>query len=111
MANNQPVQSATPVSIEQIIEDLRLQRHACIKELLQDSNLMSFLEAQYDVFQISSVRREFLKRDLLELKDSSLDRVHYASLIKDIKENGSVELQQHPLFLSELREIFKKYYF
>ena len=111
MANNQPVQSATPVSIEQIIEDLRSQRHARIQELLKDSNLMSFLEEHYDVFQISSVRREFLKRDLTELKDSSLDLVQYASLIKDIKENGATGLQKHPLFLQELNGIFKKYGF
>lgn len=111
MANNQPVQSTTPVSIEQIIDNLQVQRHHRIKELLKDSNLMAFLEAQYDVFQISSVRKEFLKRDLTELKDSPLDRAHYASLIRDIKDNGPTELQDHPLFLSELRSIFKKYYF
>ncbi len=72
---------------------------------------MAFLETQYDVFQISSVRKEFLKRDLTELKDSPLDRVHYASLIKDIKENGKVTLDNQPLFIEELKGIFRKYYF
>jgi hypothetical protein len=111
MQQNHSVEPALKVSIDQSIETIRAHRDEHLKELLNDSTLMNFLEAQYDVFQISSVRREFLKRDLTDLKNTSLDLVHYAALIRDMKEGTSTTIAEHPLFLEELRNIFKKYGF
>ncbi len=110
MQQNQSVQS-TNTSIEHIITDIRAHRDSVIQKLFHEPDLMAFLEDRYGVFQISSVRKEFLKRDLTELKNSSVDLVHYASLIKEVKENGNVAWQEHFLFLAELDILFKKYGF
>jgi len=111
MQQNPSVEPALKISIDQSIETVRVHRDECLKELLNDSKLMDFLEAQYDVFQISNVRKEFLKRDLTELQNTSLDLVHYAALIRDMKEGTAVNVVGHPLLLEELRNIFKKYGF
>lgn len=111
MQQNPLVEPALKLSIDQSIETIRSHRDNHLKELLNDSKLMNFLEAQYDVFQISNVRKEFLKRDLTDLKNTSLDLVHYAALIRDMKDGTGVNVVDHPLFLEELRNIFKKYSF
>lgn len=111
MDHNPPVEPTLKVSIDQHIDTIRAHRDACLKELLNDSRLMDFLEAHYDVFQISNARKEFLKRDLVDLKNTSLDLVHYAALIRDIKAGTTVAVAGHPLFLGELHAIFKKYGF
>lgn len=111
MQQNPLVEPALKVSIDQSIETIRVHRDKWLKELLNDAKLMDFLEAQYDVFQISGVRKEFLKRDLTDLKNASLDLVHYAALIRDMKDGTTATVEGHPLFLEELRNIFKKYGF
>lgn len=103
--------SALQNSVDQCIESIRAHRDEHLKDLLNDSGLMNFLEAQYDVFQISNVRKEFLKRDLQDLKNTPLDLVHYASLIRDLKDGTATSLSEHPLFREELRHIFQKYSF
>lgn len=109
MQQNHSAEPALKISIDQRIETIRAHRDERLKQLLNDSRLMDFLEAQYDVFQISSVRKEFLKRDLTDLKNTPLDLVHYAALIRDADETAAIA--DHPLFLEELRNIFKKYSF
>lgn len=111
MQQNPSIEPALKISIDQSIETVRVHRDECLKELLNDSKLMDFLQAQYDVFQISNVRKEFLKRDLIELQNTSLDLVHYAALIRDMKDGTAATVTGHPLFLAELHNIFKKYGF
>ena len=111
MQQNHSVEPALKISIDQRIETIRAHRDERLKELLNDTRLMDFLEAQYDIFQISSVRKEFLKRDLIDLKNTPLDLVHYAALIRDMKDGTAAPVADHPLFLEELRNIFKKYSF
>jgi hypothetical protein len=51
-----------------------------------------------------------MKRDLQELKSSPLDLVHYSSLINEIKKTGDSGIaEKSPLFVEELKQIFKKY--
>lgn len=100
-------------STEKIILYLKTLRDNRLKELLSaDDALMDFLEEQYNTLAISAVKREFIKRDLAELKSTSLDLVHYSSLIKEIKEHPEFQdAESHPLFIQELKAIFKKYGF
>jgi len=103
------VGSETPdVSIEAIIENVRAIRDGLITRLLKDDELRHFLETHYNIFAMSTIRVEFLKRDLRELKGTSLDLVHYSSLIKYVKEARVEVSPDHPLFLAELRGIFEK---
>ncbi len=111
MAKNLSAKEASKISTELVIEMLRSIRDSTINTLLKnDDSLMSFLEEHYNTIAISPVKQEFLKRDLNELKNSTLDLVHYSSLIKEIKETGNlVSREGHPLFHYELRIIFQKY--
>lgn len=113
MEKSQPSKQISKVSTEFIIESLRSIRDSKINELLKtDDALMAFLEEHYNTLAISPIKREFLKRDLIELKDTSLDLVHYASLIKEVKEIGNLLLiEGHPLFNLELKAIFERHGF
>ena len=111
MEKKYSVQESSPqISIEKIILKIRTTRDRQISELIKDSFLMSFLEEHYETFAISAVKKEFLKRDLKELQNSSLDLAHYSSLIKQMKESlVEIELTNHPLVLQEFKRLFEKY--
>jgi hypothetical protein len=113
MEKSSPTKESSKISTEIVIDDLRSIRDNLINELLKnDDSLMSYLEAHYNTIAISSLKKEFLKRDLTELRNSSLDLVHYASLIKEIKDTANlIASDLHPLFQNELKVIFQKYGF
>jgi hypothetical protein len=113
MEKSSPTKESSKISTEIVIEDLRSIRDNHINELLKnDDSLMLYLEVHYNTIAISSLKKEFLKRDLTELRNSSLDLVHYASLIKELKETGNlISSELHPLFQNELKSIFQKYGF
>ena len=113
MEKSPTAKESSKTSTEFIIKNLRSIRDNKINDLPKtDDLLMSFLEKHYTTFAISSVKREFLKRDLIELKSTSLDLVHYSSIIKEIMETGNLLLiEEHPLFILELKTIFQRYGF
>jgi len=97
------------VSIELAIQHVKAVRDRVLSRLQQDSELQRFLEEQFEIFGLSAVRTEFLKRDLRELRDTSLDLVHYSSLLKQLKENRALTVDEsHSLILMELKKIFEK---
>lgn len=102
--------SAT-LSTESIITYLHSLRNQRLQELTRhDDALMDLLEELYNTVAISPVKREFMKRDLQELRSTSLDLVHYSSLITEIKKTGDSSLaESSTLFIDELKQIFKKY--
>jgi hypothetical protein len=102
--------SAT-LSTESIITYLHSVRNKRLLELSRhDDALMDLLEELYNTVAISPVKREFMKRDLQELRSSSLDLVHYSSLITEVKRTGNPEIaESSPLFIDEMKQIFKKY--
>ena len=102
--------SAT-LSTESIIIYLLTLRNKRLLELSRhDDALMDLLEDLYNTVAISAVKREFMKRDLQELRSSSLDLVHYSSLITEIKKGSdAVVAEKSPVFIDELKQIFKKY--
>src|SRR5688572_30627328 len=102
--------SAT-LSTESIIVYLHTLRNQRLQELARhDDALMDLLEELYNTVAISAVKREFMKRDLQELRSSSLDLVHYSSLISEIKKTGDSGIaEKSPLFIDELKQVFKKY--
>ncbi len=105
-----PVEKVIEGSMDQIIASIRRHRDRQIDELVKESNLMTFLEHYYDSVFISKVKKEFLLKDLIELKKSSLDLSHYSSLIKQMKDTTTFTVNpSHKTFLSELQNIFQKY--
>lgn len=102
--------SAT-LSTESIIAYIRSLRDQRLQELSRhDDALLDVLEELYNTIAISAVKREFMKRDLLELRGTSLDLVHYATLITEIKKTGDTGIAEtSSLFVDEMKQIFKKY--
>jgi hypothetical protein len=110
MENKITSEQVGEVSMEQIIVAIRSARDLQIEELIKDPVLMSFLEHYYDMFVISPVKKAFLIKDLTELKHSALNLVHYSSLITQMKELKTREVNaSHKLFLIELKALFEKY--
>ena len=110
METNHPVDKIEEISIDQIISSVREIRNQQIEELKKEPTLMAFLEHYYDTLMISDVKKQFLLKDLSELKNSPLDLSHYSSLITHMKEaKTSTIAGNHKLFLSELQKIFQKY--
>jgi hypothetical protein len=110
MEVNRPVENIGEVSVDQIITSIRDSRDRQIEELKKESVLMAFLEHYYDTLVISDVKKQFLLKDLNELRNSALDLSHYSSLITQMKDKKAATIDSsHKLFLSELKNIFEKY--
>lgn len=103
--------SFTTWNTDRIIEDIQTRRIALIKGLLIDQQLETYLVEVYEGQKISQVKSEFLKRDLKQLSESSLDLVHYAMLIRKAKESEGwpnppvIEEFVH----AEIRQVVLKY--
>jgi hypothetical protein len=107
MTNNSS--ESTLNSTEQVITAIRKIRDTQIKALLDDATLLTFAETHFSTIALSPIKTEFLKRDLKELTDSSLDLVHYSALVRESKDQGLTISGNHPLFLIEIFTIFAKY--
>lgn len=96
-------------SIPEAIEIIRLARQHYIEKITSTEGLDLFLENHFQTFGISNTKREFLLRDLRELSKSSLDLVHYASLIQAYKVQPQPSPENEPFILREVEVIFNKY--
>ena len=98
------------LSTERIIDLVREVRNGLVRDFMQDDNLKSYFQEQYNK-ELSQIKLEFLKRDLKELILSPVDLPHYAQLIKQMQElsTASITASNHELFYKELEAIFKKY--
>lgn len=107
-----PTESVKEVklSIEKIIDLVRQVRNDLIHYFLIDDNLKTYFSTQYHK-ELSQLKAEFLKRDLKELLQSSVDLSHYAILIKQMQESSVTSLpdKDRKLFYKELELIFNKY--
>ena len=108
MDTNLPEEKTTAISMDQIIAAIRSTRDQQIDELMKDPVLMAFLEHYYNTIAISDIKKEFLRRDLIELKKSPLDLSYYSSLITKMKESNTSKVDNHKLFLAELKTLLQK---
>lgn len=97
------------VSTEQVIASIKSYRDRLISSLCQETNLLKYLEENFNTVAISKVKLEFLIRDLAELKHSSLDLAHYSSQIKKMKESDSVNIDNPKLIMAEIDQVIRKY--
>ena len=98
------------LSIDRVIELIRITRNELITEFLHDDRLAIRFKGKYGK-TLSNVKREFVKRELKELLNSPVDLVHYAGLINHAKTTGSFSLVEHnaEFFHSEIDRILVKY--
>jgi hypothetical protein len=106
------IKDSIVLSVEKIIDIIRLIRNDLVKEYLQDEQLLSYYREKFNK-ELTNVKKEFLKRDLKELLIAPVDLVHYSKLITQLKETNSASLSEknNTLFYEELDRIFKKYSF
>lgn len=110
MDHTQPTELLGSITIDSIVKSISQTRDSFVKDLLNEPSLKKFIEQQFNNASHNAIKLEFLKRDLLELKNSSLDLVHYAALIKHMKEmNTNLVYADHFLIQKEVRSIFRKY--
>jgi hypothetical protein len=102
--------SVTPLSVEKIIDLIRSVRNDLVKDFLKDEVLNEFYQAKFNK-PLSTVKREFFKRDLRELLIAPVDLVHYAKLINYIKETGTSSLVQKnsEYFYNDIDRVISKY--
>ena len=97
------------LSMESIIDNVRTHRNELIKDLLKDGKIQSYFQSTHQK-DISSVRIEFIRRELKTLSATPVDLIHYAALIKNIRKNNSFEaIADDQIFYDELELIFRRY--
>jgi hypothetical protein len=102
--------SAAALSVEKIIDLIRSVRNDLVKDFLNDELLNKYYQEKFGK-PLSSVKREFFKRDLRELLIAPVDLVHYAKLITHIKETGTASLasKNSEFFYNDLDRVLSKY--
>lgn len=104
MTSNPKAVSNVVVTTASIIDKITEARDSYITEFL------TAIQRGKKLQSLSKIRVEFLKRDLIEIKCASLDLVHYASLIKHLKEVNSQDVdRQHLLIRDEIFSVVRKY--
>ncbi len=110
MDNREPLKDSIGLSVDKIIDLIRIHRNAIITGFLIDENLLDYFKNQYDL-KLSPRKKEFLKKDLKHLLISPVDLVHYSGLIKEMHESAksSLDAKSEEFIYLELQIIFKKY--
>jgi hypothetical protein len=108
----EPARDSIALSVEKIIDLIRSVRNELIKEYLKDEHLISYFREQFNK-ELTTVKKEFLKRELKELLIAPVDLVHYAGLINQMRETNTASITEknNELFYKELDLIVKKYAF
>jgi hypothetical protein len=96
---------------ERIIDLIRKLRNDLIKDFLDERHLKEYLDSQFRVRDLSTIKIEFIKRDLKELLIAPVNLNHYEPVISEIKTNDSAALTENneQLFYKEVETIFKRY--
>lgn len=107
-----PSKDSITLPVDKIVDIVRGLRNTIIKGLLIDETLELYFKNQFNK-ELSNIKKQFLKRDLSELLISPVDLVHYAGLIKEIRESNSasIALRNEELFYEEVNRLFAKYSF
>lgn len=98
-------------STDRIIEDIQERRVVLTKDLLKDDLLSTYLNTMYEGQKLSSVKSEFLKRDIKTLSEAPIDLVHYSMLILKAKESDlwpNIAIIEEFIH-AEIRQVILKY--
>ena len=105
------VNVTTPWTDENIIDLVRKVRNDLIKDFLDERFLKDYIANKYGVKELTSVKIEFIKRDLKEFLIAPVNTEHYRTVVDQIRETNSASLSEgnDELFYSEVDQILKKY--
>ncbi|MEJ1242436.1 hypothetical protein WBG78_30080 [Chryseolinea sp. T2] len=95
------------------VELIRKLRDDLVKDFLDERYLKEFIFENYNVRELPNVKLEFLRKELKELLQSSLDVQHYEPILSFLRETGSATLAdgQDELFFNDIEKILKRYIF
>ena len=98
------------VSVDYRIDLIRKFRNELAIYFLEEKNLQFYFKEHFKL-KLNTIRIEFIKKELYELLHSSVDLVHYATLLIEMKQAGTASLagKNEDLFYDELNVIFRKY--
>lgn len=96
---------------ESITDLIRKLRNDLIKDFLDERNLIAYFAEQYNRKEITTVKIQFMKKDLKELLIAPVDLRHYASLVEQIRlsDSASITEKHDQLFYKEVEMILKRY--
>jgi hypothetical protein len=108
---NNPVSDAVKLTDEHRIDLIRNLRNDLIKDFLNEQNLVAYFEQHLNRKELNNRRIEFIKKELRDLLIAPVDLAHYATLMIEMKQNGTATLtgKNDKLFYDELEKIFRKY--
>lgn len=96
-----------------VIDLIRNLRNDLIKDYLDERNLKAYVADKFNIKDLSSIKIEFIKKDLKELLLAPVDTEHYKPLMDEITLNERTSLAEgnEQLFYKELDRIFVQYIF
>lgn len=98
--------------MKDIIEQVRTVRDQKIDRLVNDRQTLEHLLAKCGITKLTSIQEEFVRRELISLRESKLDLVHYSTLIIGAKVSRNIDSISfnNVLFEKELITVLKRYH-
>jgi hypothetical protein len=96
-----------------VIDLIRNLRNDLIKDCLDERNLKTYIADKFNIKELSTIKIEFIKKDLKELLLAPVDTEHYKPLMDEIIMNERTSLAEgnELLFYKELDRIFVQHIF
>ncbi|NJM25421.1 MAG: hypothetical protein HC859_07975 [Bacteroidia bacterium] len=96
-----------------VVEIVRNLRNDLIKDFLDERHLKAYIADKFNIKELSTVRVEFIKKDLKELLLMPVDQSHYKPLLDDVSTHSRTSLAEgnEQLFYKELDHIFVRHIF
>jgi hypothetical protein len=98
-------------SDENIIDLIRKVRNDLIKDFLDERFLIEYLATSYRMKDLSRIKVEMIRNDLKDLLIHPVNKIHYESLIRQIRDTDSASISagNEDLFYKEVDLILRKY--
>ncbi|HRJ31077.1 MAG TPA: hypothetical protein PLV21_14025 [Cyclobacteriaceae bacterium] len=96
---------------EAILDHIRTLRNNLIKDFLDERFLISYFSEVYNRKELTTVKVEFIKRDLKEMLIHPVDLNHYKELITQLRETNAASLTEknEKLFYTDVEKVFRRY--
>lgn len=96
-----------------IVELIKKLRNDLIRDFLDERFLKEYVQTKYHHSDLSTVKLEFIRKDLKELYSSPVNTAHYKPLIEEIQSHERTSLAEgnEQLFYRDIESIFEKYIF
>jgi hypothetical protein len=98
-------------SEENMIDFIRATRNNLIKDFLDERHMKDYVHQQYKISDLSNIKIQSIKKDLMNLLVTPVNVSWYATLIQYIKTNDVAVTSDENrfLFYREIEMILKKY--